>query len=67
MRMLEIFLKTNYQCENLTVYLCAHISNGFFQHLSSFITFLSQSDEEGFNTKNESKPFFLSLEKWDRS
>lgn len=51
MIMLDSFLKMSYQCENLTVYLYANISNRFFQH-PSFITFLSQSNEEHSNIKN---------------
>lgn len=41
-------------CENLTDYVCATSSvawNSFFQHLSSFSTFLSQSNEDSFNTE----------------
>lgn len=49
--MLESFLKMNYQCKNLAVYLCASTSNRLFQYLSSFITFFSQNNEEAFNTK----------------
>lgn len=51
MIMLDSFLKMSYQYENLTVYLCANISDRFFQHLS-FVTFLSQSNEEHFNIKD---------------
>lgn len=49
-------------CENLTDYVCATSSvawNSFFQHLSSFSTFLSQSNEDSFNT--ELKFFFFSF------
>lgn len=40
-----------FPCENLTDYICAAsgVALNSFQHLSSFSTFLSQSNEEHFN------------------